>query len=105
MTSQRINLTLLVAGLCLGACATPPKPRELEMYEGLRKNAGVADAAKKSPDLVANADRLATKAGEHASDFRVHNLQYFLVAALALRIGCRAGKLHVLAPIVDTTIV
>ena len=65
MTSQRINLTLLMAaGLCLGACATPPKPRELEMYEGLRKNPGVADAAKKSPDLVATADRLATKAGE-----------------------------------------
>ncbi|HET6148527.1 MAG TPA: OmpA family protein [Polyangia bacterium] len=64
MINQRINLRLLVAGLCLGACATPPKPRELEMYEGLRKNAGVADAAKKSPDLVANADRLASKAGE-----------------------------------------
>ena len=64
MTSQRIRLTLLAGGLCLAACATPPKPRELEMFEGLRKNPSVGDAAKRSPDLVATADRLATKAGE-----------------------------------------
>jgi outer membrane protein OmpA-like peptidoglycan-associated protein len=64
MTSPRIKLTLLAAGLGLAACAAPPKPRELDAFEALRKNPGVGDAAKKSPDLVAAADKLATKAGD-----------------------------------------
>jgi outer membrane protein OmpA-like peptidoglycan-associated protein len=51
----------LVAGSSLLGCATPPKPRELDAYETLRKNPGVGDAAKKSPDLVASSDRLAGK--------------------------------------------
>jgi outer membrane protein OmpA-like peptidoglycan-associated protein len=55
---------LLMAAAAFNGCATPPKPRELEAFEGLRKNPTVGDAAKKSPDLVATADRLATKAGE-----------------------------------------
>jgi outer membrane protein OmpA-like peptidoglycan-associated protein len=44
------------------ACATPPKPRELDAFETLKKSAGVADAAKRSPDLVASSDRLGNKA-------------------------------------------
>ena len=53
---------LFAAGALLATgCATPPKPRELEAFETLRKNPGVADAAKKSPDLVASSDRLAGK--------------------------------------------
>jgi outer membrane protein OmpA-like peptidoglycan-associated protein len=63
------SICLLTSAAWLG-CATPPKPRELEAFEGLRKNPSVGDAAKKSPDLVATADRLGTKAGEewHSND-------------------------------------
>jgi len=52
----------VVPGFALSGCATPPKPRELETFETLRKNPGVPDAAKKSPDLVASSDRLGAKA-------------------------------------------
>jgi outer membrane protein OmpA-like peptidoglycan-associated protein len=55
----------LVVGLShLAGCATPPKPRELEAYEAVKKNASIAEAAKRSPDLVATSDRLAIKAHE-----------------------------------------
>src|SRR4029077_16589260 len=46
------------------ACATPPKPRELESYELLRKSNNIVDAGKKSPDLVAGAEKLADKSRE-----------------------------------------
>jgi outer membrane protein OmpA-like peptidoglycan-associated protein len=56
--------TSVVSGFALSGCATPPKPRELETFETLRKNPGVPDAAKKSPDLIASSDRLGAKATE-----------------------------------------
>jgi outer membrane protein OmpA-like peptidoglycan-associated protein len=46
--------------LAMGAaCATPPKPRELEVYDVLRQNnqAKLPDISKRSPDLVAEAER------------------------------------------------
>jgi outer membrane protein OmpA-like peptidoglycan-associated protein len=41
------------------ACATPPKPRELEVFDTLRKanEANLPEAAKRSPDLASEADR------------------------------------------------
>jgi outer membrane protein OmpA-like peptidoglycan-associated protein len=45
-------------------CATPPKPRELEAYDLLRKTNNITEAAKKSPDLVAGAEKNADKARE-----------------------------------------
>jgi len=45
-------------------CATPPKPRELEAYDLLRKSNNITEAAKKSPDLVAGAEKNADKARE-----------------------------------------
>ncbi len=57
--SSVVVVSFAVSGFA--GCATPPKPRELETFEMLRKNPGVPDAAKKSPDLVASSDRLATK--------------------------------------------
>ncbi len=57
-------LALALFAAAAPGCATPPKPRELEGFETLRKNPGLGDAAKKSPDLVAAADKLATKSGE-----------------------------------------
>lgn len=54
---------LLLIGV---ACATPPKPRELEAFDNLRKtNEGrLPDVAKRSPDLMAEADRRSTAAHE-----------------------------------------
>ena len=57
-------LALALLGATAAGCATPPKPRELEGFEALRKNPSVGEAAKKSPELVAAADKLATKSGE-----------------------------------------
>jgi outer membrane protein OmpA-like peptidoglycan-associated protein len=54
---------LLLAG-AVAACATPPKPRELEAYELLRSANNVQEASKKSPDLVAGAEKLADRSRE-----------------------------------------
>ena len=48
----------------LAACATPPKPKELEAYELLRTANNLQEASKKSPDLVAGAEKLGDKARE-----------------------------------------
>src|SRR5262245_2231659 len=61
-TSTRIGALLLTA--LVAACATPPKPRDLEAYEQLRKGANLTDATKKSPDLVASAEKLAERSRE-----------------------------------------
>jgi len=53
----------LVAALVLG-CATPPRPRELDAYDALKKDPNVGAAAKRSPDLVTSSDKLGSKANE-----------------------------------------
>jgi outer membrane protein OmpA-like peptidoglycan-associated protein len=53
----------LVAALVLG-CATPPRPRELDSYEALKKGSNTQEAAKRAPDLVASSDKLGAKANE-----------------------------------------
>jgi outer membrane protein OmpA-like peptidoglycan-associated protein len=53
----------LVAALVLG-CATPPRPRELDSYEALKKGTNLQDATKRAPDLVASSDKLGAKASE-----------------------------------------
>ncbi len=64
-TAPRIALALLPAVLSIFAgCATPPKPRELEAYDLLRKSANLQDASKKSPDLVAGAEKMADRSRE-----------------------------------------
>jgi outer membrane protein OmpA-like peptidoglycan-associated protein len=54
--------------LLLIACATPPKPPELEAFEKLRSDPGVEAAARRSPDLVTGADRLLHRAQEEWQD-------------------------------------
>ncbi|HEY2901663.1 MAG TPA: OmpA family protein [Polyangia bacterium] len=57
------SLLLAAAVSAVGVgCATPPKPRELEAYDSLKRSAPMGDAAKRSPDLVSTADRLGEKA-------------------------------------------
>jgi outer membrane protein OmpA-like peptidoglycan-associated protein len=57
---------LLLLGAVGAACATPPKPRELEAFDNLRKTneTKLPDITKRSPDLVAEADRRSTAAHE-----------------------------------------
>ncbi|HXU82057.1 MAG TPA: OmpA family protein, partial [Polyangia bacterium] len=55
----------LALALLLGlACATPPKPPELDAFEKLRADPSAAAAAKKSPDLVSKADRWLARSQE-----------------------------------------
>jgi outer membrane protein OmpA-like peptidoglycan-associated protein len=57
-------LTAALLAAALAGCATPPKPRELDAYDNLKRTAPMADATKRSPDLVSTADRLGEKARE-----------------------------------------
>ena len=50
---------VLGGGLAAIGCGTSaPKPRELEAYETLRKSTNLPDVSKRSPDLVAGAEKL-----------------------------------------------
>ena len=55
-----------IAGVAalIAACATPPKPRELDTYEALRKNANIQEASKKSPSLIAASEKLGERSIE-----------------------------------------
>jgi outer membrane protein OmpA-like peptidoglycan-associated protein len=55
--------SLCMVALALG-CATPPRPRELDAWDNLKKGANTQEAAKRSPDLVTSADKLGAKATE-----------------------------------------
>ena len=57
MKRAAVVTTALLA--VVAACATPPKPRELEALENLRatNQAKLPEVAKRSPDLIAEADR------------------------------------------------
>jgi outer membrane protein OmpA-like peptidoglycan-associated protein len=57
------GLAVLVA-LAISACATPPKPPELDALEQLRKDPAVEAASKRNADLVVGADGLLKRARE-----------------------------------------
>jgi outer membrane protein OmpA-like peptidoglycan-associated protein len=59
-----IGTSLLLGALALGCGTTAPKPRELDAYETLRKSTNLTDVSKRSPDLVAGAEKL----GDHARE-------------------------------------
>ena len=59
---RRLALAALSVAAATIGCATPPKPRELEAYDALKRGAPLAEAAKRAPDLVSTADRLGEKA-------------------------------------------
>jgi len=64
---RRAGFLLMTALCALGAaCATPPKPRELEALDTLRatNQAKLPEVAKRSPDLIAEADRRSNAAHE-----------------------------------------
>ncbi len=52
---------VLVSALAFG-CATPPRPRELDAYDALKKDPNLGSASKRAPDLVSSSDKLGAKA-------------------------------------------
>jgi outer membrane protein OmpA-like peptidoglycan-associated protein len=58
-----MTLVALAGALALG-CATPPRPRELDAYDALKKGSNLQDATKRAPDLVMSSDKLGAKATE-----------------------------------------
>jgi len=61
-----VTAIVRIAGVAalVAACATPPKPRELDTYEALRKNANIQEASKKSPSLIAASEKLGERSIE-----------------------------------------
>lgn len=55
---------LMLVALLVGGCATPPKPNELEAFEKLKQSPNYQAAQRRSPDLVAESERLFGKANE-----------------------------------------
>ncbi len=78
---------LLLIGL---GCATPPKPRELEAFDTLRKTneARLPDVARRSPDLMAEADRRAATARE---DWQSNDLDESRTEALLAQIKLKTA--------------
>jgi outer membrane protein OmpA-like peptidoglycan-associated protein len=66
MRAPRLERKGIFVALVLGAlafgCATPPRPRELDAYDALKKGANIPEAAKRAPDLVTSSDKLGAKA-------------------------------------------
>ncbi|HXU63624.1 MAG TPA: hypothetical protein VN962_18125, partial [Polyangia bacterium] len=78
---------LLLMGV---ACATPQKPRELEAFDNLRKTneARLPEVAKRSPDLMAEADRRSTAAHE---EWQSNDLEESRVNALLAQVKLKTA--------------
>jgi outer membrane protein OmpA-like peptidoglycan-associated protein len=59
--------------LFVAACATPPKPNELDAFEKLKQSPNLDAARKRSPELTADAERLLTKSQE---EWQSNDLEY-----------------------------
>jgi len=84
----RISTVVVVAGAIALACATPPKPRELEAFDTLRKanEATLPEAGKRSPDLAAEADRRSASArDEWQSNDLAESRRDALIALIKLK--------------------
>ncbi len=55
---------LLMVVALVGGCATPPKPNELEAFEKLKQSPNYQAAQRRAPELVAESERLFSKANE-----------------------------------------
>jgi outer membrane protein OmpA-like peptidoglycan-associated protein len=62
-----------VALLLIGGCATPPKPTELDAFEKLKQSPNLDAARKRSPEMMADAERLLSKAQE---EWQSNDLEY-----------------------------
>jgi outer membrane protein OmpA-like peptidoglycan-associated protein len=61
MTRKKL---LMVALPLFAACATPPKPNELDAFEKLKQSPNYQAAQRKAPDLVADSEHLFSKSQE-----------------------------------------
>jgi outer membrane protein OmpA-like peptidoglycan-associated protein len=61
---QKLTALAGLVALVVAACATPPKPPELDALEQLRKDPSVEAASKRNADLVVGADTLLKRARE-----------------------------------------
>jgi outer membrane protein OmpA-like peptidoglycan-associated protein len=78
-------LIVAACALALG-CATPPRPRELDAYDALKKGANTQEAAKRAPDLVTSSDKLGAKAtDEWQSDDLEESRRDALMAQIKLK--------------------
>jgi outer membrane protein OmpA-like peptidoglycan-associated protein len=55
---------LLFAAILVAGCATPPKPNELDAFEKLKQSPNYQAAQRRSPELVAESERLFGKSNE-----------------------------------------
>jgi len=55
---------LLIVAILVGGCATPPKPNELDSFEKLKQSPNYQAAQRRAPDMVAESERLFSKANE-----------------------------------------
>jgi outer membrane protein OmpA-like peptidoglycan-associated protein len=70
--SRLIKLSTLSL-LFVAACATPPKPNELEAFEKLKQSPNMDAARKRAPEMTADAERLLSKAQE---EWQSNDLEY-----------------------------
>ncbi|HWE31327.1 MAG TPA: OmpA family protein [Polyangia bacterium] len=65
---QTVKTMWLALPLAFAACATPPKPNELEGFEHLKQSPNYAAAQRRQPELVADSERLFTKSQDEWRD-------------------------------------
>ena len=63
-TKQPTWLIVTALAGTIAACATPPKPRELEAYDKIRSGANMPEVKRRSPDLVDQSEKRGAKAHE-----------------------------------------
>ncbi len=67
-TKKTLSTMWLALPLAISACATPPKPNELEGFEHLKQSPNYAAAQRRQPELVADSERLFTKSQDEWRD-------------------------------------
>ena len=64
---------LTLSLLFVAACATPPKPTELDAFEKLKQSPNLDAARKRAPEMTADAERLLSKSQE---EWQSNDLEY-----------------------------
>lgn len=70
---KRLIKLSTVSLLFVAACATPPKPNELDAFEKLKQSPNMDAARKRAPEMTADAERLLSKAQE---EWQSNDLEY-----------------------------
>lgn len=73
MSRQLLLQSSLLSLTLAAACATPPKPNELDAFEKLKQSPNLDAARKRSPEMTADAERLLSKSQE---EWQSNDLEY-----------------------------